>query len=342
MSLDRLIQITISRQTKAVSQKGFGTALFLGDDSEKPAGQTSRTRVYDRDSYADDFDSADGVYKALASMFSQDPAPVEVIVGYVEGVETVTDALDAIYDETQDFYAVAMDSVVQADQELMAAWVRAKRMIGAIRSADAGIIAVTTTDIAAVLQAATDERNYVLFNETNDDYAEMAWLGRMLPKLPGQATWAYKALSGITFSNLSPTQLTNADSKNANYYYSVGGQNITWEGKMASGEYIDIMRSVDFIHARMQEAIYAKLVNLDKIPYTNKGADIITNEMNGVLIRSIAQGILRDDPAPIITRPDVLDIAFNDRVGRILPDIKFEAYLQGAVHKTKISGIVTV
>lgn len=341
-SLDRIIEVNISRLTKSVSQKGFGTALFLAEEAEKPVGQTTRVRVYTKDSYADDFTDADEVYKALQSMFSASPSPVEVYVGYVEGIETIGGALDAIYAEKSDFYAVAMYDATTASQELMAAWVRAKRMIGALRSADAGILDVTETDIAFILKAATDERNFVLFNETDGDYAEMAWLGKMLPKLPGQATWAFKSLSGITFSNLSATSISNADSKNANYYHEVGGQNITWEGKMASGEYIDIMRGVDFLHARIQEAVYAKMVNLDKIPYTNKGADIIVNEIDGVLSRAIKQGIIANDPAYTVTRPDVADVAFNDRVARFFPDINFEATLQGAIHTTRISGSVTV
>jgi len=343
MSLDRIINIQIDRQTKGVSQKGFGTALFVAvDDAEKPAGQTSRVRIYDQESYADDFTSTDEVYKALQAYFSQSLIPEEVMVGYVEGVETLTDALDAIEAENSDFYAVAIESTLQADQELLATWIEARRKIAVVRSDDADVLAATVTDIAGVLNAASRERTAVIYGGDVTVYQDMAWLGRILPALPGSITWKFKTLSGVSADNLTGTEITNLTSKKANWYNRIGGVDITEEGWMASGEFIDVIRGVDFIHARMQEAIFARLVNLPKVPYTNQGADVIVAEMDGVLERSEKQGILTNDPKFSITKPDVRDIAFNDRAARLLPDIKFEGVLAGAVHKITISGVVTV
>ena len=42
--LDRIITITIDRQTKAVSQVGFGVMLLLGPEGEMPVAQTTRRR----------------------------------------------------------------------------------------------------------------------------------------------------------------------------------------------------------------------------------------------------------------------------------------------------------
>ena len=342
MGLDRLINIQIDRQTKGVSVAGFGTALFLADDAEKPAGQTSRIRVYDQDSYTTDFASTDEVYKALQAYFSQSLIPVECYVGYIEGTETVTEALDACEAENDDFYAVAMESVQEADQLLLAAWIEARRKIAIVRSSDADILAATTTDIAGQLNAASRERTAVMYGADVSVYQDMAWLGRNLPALPGSITWKFKTLSGVIGDNLSGTAITNLTAKKCNWYNRVGGADITEDGTMASGEFIDVIRGVDFIHARMQEAIFARLVNLPKVPYTNKGADIIVLEMDSVLELSERQGILAGDPKFTITRPDVRSIAFNDRAARLLPDIKFEGVLAGAIHKITIAGVVTV
>lgn len=339
-SLDKIISITIDRQTKAVAQKGFGTLLLLGALSEKPTGQTSRTRTYTADDFADDFDSTDATYKAISAYFSQAVMPEKIIVGYKESAETIADALDAIVNENGDFYAVATVSRTQVDQEAVATWVASKRRIAGLASADAAILTNGTTDIAAVLKAANQDRAFVVYNgEAATKYPEIALLGRMLPELPGSATYKFKTLVGIVADKLTGTQVTNLNNKKCNYYEEIGGVSIIEEGTMSSGEFIDNMIGVDWIHARMQEAIYSRLVNLKKVPYTNQGVDVIVNEMDSVLRKAVDQGILS---SYTISKPDVKSIAFNDRVARILPDLKFEGILAGAVHTIKIQGIVTV
>jgi len=341
--LDRIINIQIDRQTKGVSQKGFGTALFVASDStEKPAGQTTRVRIYDQDSYKTEFLPADEVYKACSAYFSQALIPTQLMIGYVESAETLTVALNAIQAENDDFYGVGIQSVLQTDQEALATWVESQRKISMVRSADTNVLAVTITDIAGVLNGLSRTRTAVLYGADITVYQEMAWLGRMLPTLPGSATWKFKNLSGVSANNLSGTDITNLKTKKANWYNIIGGASITEEGTMASGEFIDVIRGVDFIHARMQEAIFAKLANLPKIPYTNKGAGIIENEMDAVLQLAENQGILTNDPKYSITIPDVRSISFNNRASRILPNIKFEGVLAGAVHSMTINGVVTV
>lgn len=449
MGLDQIINIQIDRQTRAVSQKGFGTGLILFNDSEKPVAMTTRTAVYNSlEALGEDFDENTEVYKAANKYFGQSLVPEKVVVGrrlatgdvevqkidfsavpdegsfrLVHGVletslipfgataadvqtalralagfsqvtvtgnfttgfvvtmtgvlgnpdqfttddntlentntpvtitpstttpgttvnEAVATALNAIVDENPDFYFVGMTSMVQADQEDLAEWLSAQRRIGGVRTNDSGAIANTTTDIGAVLNLDAVERCFAFYlGEADEDYPEFAWAGRLLPELPGAATWKFKTLVGVTPDALTATQETNLINKKYNYYMTIGGVNITQEGWMPGGEFIDVMIGVDFIHARMQEAIFSRMVNLKKIPYTNQGVDIIVNEMDAVLNRSINQGILAADPAPVINKPNVRDVPFNDRAARLLPDLTFTAVLAGAIHKVQIRGTVTV
>lgn len=344
--LSRIVSVNISRETKAVTQKGFGVGLILGDDdSEKPGAQTTRTAVYfDLASLAADYADTTEVYKAALAYFGQSIKPEKVIVGFMEGAETVSEALVAIKDENDSWYAVGITSRTQADQEALAAFIETDCRIAGVASNSADVLnPALDTDIASVLNLAGRERTFVIYSSNADtQYPEFAWMGKVLPKDPGSVTWKFKNLSGITADNLTATNLTTLGDKKCNFYHEFGGQNITEEGWMASGEFIDVMRGVDFIQARMQEAIYSRLVNLDKIPYTNQGVDLIVNEMESVLSLAIGQEILANDPEPVVNKPDVRDIAFNDRVARLLPDIEFIAYLAGAVHQVKIEGNVTV
>lgn len=342
--LDRIISIQIDRQTTAVPQKGFGVALILGLEAEKPVGLTGRVGEYDADSFKDAFDAADGVYKACQAYFGQELLPEKVLVGFVEGAETITEALDAIQVENSSFYAVLMSLAIDAtEQEELAAWIQTSRRIAGVRTADATALDATLTDIGAVLNANSYFRTFSFYNgESATKFPEAAWMGRCLPADPGSLTWKFKTLSGIVADVLSGTGRTNLRNKKYNYYNEVGGVNITEEGWMADGSFIDEIRGTDWIHARMQEAIFAILVNLPKVPYTDKGIDIIVNEMEAVLKRAVDQGILDGNRPYGVTKPLVADIAFNDRASRVLPDLKFSAYLAGAVHEVEIQGVVTV
>lgn len=344
--LDRIINIQIDRQTKAVSQKGFGVALFLGPVGEKPGAQTTRTREYTNEDFGDDFSAGDLLFEALTDYFSQSLVPEKAIVGYIEGVETVDEALDAIRVENDDWYALIMTSRTLADQEAGAAYVRTLRKIAGFASDDANMKDSGDTDnLAYNLNNTNESRAYSLFNEkaevtTEKRYPDAAWMGRVLPALPGSITWKFKNLAGQTASVLSGTERTTLRDRKSNYYNEVGGVDIMEEGWMADGGFIDEVRGVDWIHARMQEEIFARLVNAPKIPYTNQGIDVVVDAMDVVLRRAVNQGIIQDGYT--ITRPNLADISFNDRASRILPDIKFEALLQGAIHEIKINGVVTV
>src|SRR4051812_27670281 len=78
MSLKDIVNVNIDRQTKAVSQAGFGTALIVGTHKNFP----ERLRYYSStDSLSDDgFASNDPVYKAVEAYSGQDPQPPRVAV----------------------------------------------------------------------------------------------------------------------------------------------------------------------------------------------------------------------------------------------------------------------
>jgi hypothetical protein len=54
-------------------------------------------------------------------------------------------------------------------------------------------------------------------------------------------------------------------------YTTRGGVNVTEDGVVASGEYIDIIRGIDWLESRLEVAIFTNLVNKRKIPYDDGG-----------------------------------------------------------------------
>ncbi|RKZ56211.1 MAG: hypothetical protein DRQ44_16940, partial [Gammaproteobacteria bacterium] len=77
---DSGIVVNISRETRSVDQRGFGSLLFL-----HPLGAvTERIKSYTSlQSVADDYNSSEEPYKAALSFYSQVPAPINFKVGQI-------------------------------------------------------------------------------------------------------------------------------------------------------------------------------------------------------------------------------------------------------------------
>lgn len=256
--------------------------------------------------------------------------------------ETWVEALDAVTDVTNAWYALIAETHVSADIMALAASIQPRHKIYLTSTADATTITAGTTDPASLLKAGSYSRTAIVYLPTADtEYPEAAWAGSQLPRTPGSNDWDFKRANLVTVSVLTDTQRANLRSKNANMYTTVAGVNIFQDGNMSTGvsDAIDIIIGIDWTYARMQEAIYSRLVNLLKVPYTRNGFLIIESEMRSVLSQGQANGLY--DAGWTVTSPDPLTIAANQRIQRIAGDFLFTARLQGSVRVVTIVGTVT-
>ena len=199
-------------------------------------------------------------------------------------------------------------------------------------------------NIAAQVSAKGYDRTVQVYISTSTDEADAAWVGGQAPKSPGSITWKFKTLKGVTVDDLTSTEKANLEANNVNYYTPIGGQSIMQQGVCSSGEFIDIMRGTDWIHARIEENVYAALVNQDKIPFTNAGIDVIKSKIKQILLKAVGLGILVDEPArPLkVSAPDITLISANDKTTRLLQNVTFEGFYAGAIHKVKIQGYLNI
>lgn len=167
-------------------------------------------------------------------------------------------------------------------------------------------------------------------------------MSRMLTTTPGSETWAHKRISGVPVSDLTEGEYTVLESKNCNYYRDMGGSGSTWDGSACSGEYIDTMRLVDWTEARVSENVLQVLKAQGKVPFSNRGISMIKTPINAVLDQGIANGGYLAEPAPSVTAPDAASVSVNDKANRLLPDVKFTAYIAGAIHQVVIRGTVSL
>lgn len=191
------------------------------------------------------------------------------------------------------------------------------------------------------LQGLNYDRTATVFHPDASQMCGAAWLGARLPLTPGAATWKFAQLDGVTAVNVNGTQSTNLVTKNANFLQTTGGIDSMREGVMVGGEFIDVVRDLDYLKDDVQKSVYEVLVNALKVPYTLAGILLIVNALRGALRRAVDMGII--DAGFTISYPTtVASIAASKRALRTLPDIKFSCRLQGAVHKVEVTGVVTV
>lgn len=193
-------------------------------------------------------------------------------------------------------------------------------------------------DIGQRLKAMGYTRTIVMFSNTADaEYPEAVWVGGNLPYTPGNITWEYKQLPGVTVSRLTANQINVLEGRGYNYYIPVKGINITRRGKVAEGEWIDTMQIVDWVYARLQEQIFYRLATMPKIAFTDVGFTIIENEIRSVLSQAQANNAIDTFS---VTTPRALSVPEMQRAQRIAGDFKFEARLAGAVSIVRIQGSV--
>lgn len=270
--------------------------------------------------------------------------------------EDYVDALNAIVGYDNDWYGLVIISRTEQDQLDVAAWVETQSKILGLASDDADIVDLTesgdTTTIAYQLKALGYARTFLFYHsDAANSYPEAALLGKVLPYDPGSYTAKFKTLSSIAVDILDAGQRTNALAKNVNIYEEVGGVNIVEDGKVVEGEWLDVIIFVDWLDANMTADVFELLKRLKKVPYTNAGIAAIQS----IIIKRLVMGQDVGGISPMefdadeiqiggfnTSVPALADVSSSDKAARILNNVKFTAWLAGAIHVVNIQGIITV
>lgn len=250
--------------------------------------------------------------------------------------------LAAILAENTDWYGMDIDSRGKAEIVAAATWLEAFRLLFVTSSIDHDIIEqVATTDVLSTLGTATLARTAIMYHGRTDEWPGAAWMGLQHSKNPGSSTWHLKELRGISVDTLTESHKTALRAKEGNWYIECNGLNRTFNGKTAAGEFIDIIRGVDWLDARLAEEAFDILASNEKVPFTDSGILLLEGGVRSVLELATDNAVLADDPPFTVTSPAALDVPKADRDLRCLNTIDFQGRLAGAIHKLTITGSVS-
>lgn len=275
-------------------------------------------------------------------------------------IETFATGLAAIEAVNNTWYAMGA-LLVFRDLDItedMADAIESRRKMFLIATNDANtVVSGITSSFVYYIKNENYSRSGHAYHDNFTLYPDMAYLGKQLPKDIGSTNWAYQELPGIAegaLVNIDPViltedQINNGLSYNTNLYTTTLGADFMYNGTMGGGrnadkegEYIDIIRDIDFIQARLEEGLLEMILAADIIPMSNAGISLVENQLISLLdLYGVKQGIAVE--GTIVTSfPKRSEISTTDRDDRLLPDGEFSFELQGAINKVVVRGKVYV
>lgn len=265
--------------------------------------------------------------------------------------ESVAQTMAAVMNSDSDFYGVAFTSKEQDDVLAMAEWAEsAGKLYGTSFGGDNVKNSEMTTDTGSQLKAKNYYRTFWFYHSVENEYPEVAVMARCFAIDPGGETWALKKLAGITVDPLTETEFNAITGKNGNTFELFRNVSVTQNGKVAAGEWIDIIRFRDWLEEEIKTNVFNLLINRDKIPYTDAGIAAIESRIREALELGQSRGGIapteydedgNQNLGYTISVPLAANISANTKANRELTDVTFTARLAGAIHVVDITGSLT-
>ena len=331
------VNVIVTRETAVLTQAGFGLPMILATNADKDYEE-----YVDLASVAEDYAESTTAYKMANAIFGQTPRPERVAIYGVDhdpGVDAPADlvaALNTLVDTKNDWYFLMCDLNADAIVTALSNWVNAQRKLYAV-----------TTQSLALAGTLESERTFIQYHDDPEMFAAEAWVGRCAPELPGSITWKNQQLNGILEPEIGTAAMVQLHQDGGNTIKRQLGVLVTSEGWVTTGtEYIDVMRSSDFIEARLTEAVTRLLIVKGKVPYDNTGIAQVVAACEPVLQQASEQGIVAfDDEAGefmwSITAPRRENIPVSDIAARKLDNVRIEVTLAGAIHSVTLRVTLT-
>lgn len=189
------------------------------------------------------------------------------------------------------------------------------------------------------------DRTFIVYH-TTDVNAVAAVVGATSGRMAGSFTYKNMRIKGIEPDDLSSTTIERIHSKGAIAIVEKVGDVVTSEGKVASGQYADIVDSKDYVIQNIEYKTQ-KVFNMNpKVPYTNKGIAMLEAATLESLKTAYNNGMIadKDDGTPDFSTHFALrsETSEVDRAMRHYPYGTFTFALAGAIHDCIINGTITV
>ena len=260
-------------------------------------------------------------------------------------------ALAAIETYSTDWYFIATEDRTSQFVTAMASEIQARRKIFFTASDDVkalqGTELASATDVPAQLAKSKYTRTVCLWHHTASfDYPEMAYIAYGAPYDAGSIAWGNAQLTGVAASlqpanqrPLTSIQKSALDARSCNFIDLDGGVPVVRRGITSGGEWIDIIRGVDWLESDLKTSLRDLLINQKggKITYDDTGITRVRQVIETSLQRAVNRNFLS---TYTVTVPKASQVSLADKKARILKDITFHGILAGAILDVDLKGTV--
>lgn len=174
-----------------------------------------------------------------------------------------------------------------------------------------------------------------------------ALIAKTSNKPVGSFTYKNQALKGVyADEGITKAKLTDYHNNNINAYVHKAGYDVTSEGKLLNGEYIDILDAKDWLITQIKYQLQQALIINDKVPYDNKGIALLENIVVNILQDAYNNGIIAEDDdgnaSYTVNFAKRSETEASDREKRQYVEGKFSFDLAGAIHTVTINGTINI
>lgn len=338
--LDVIVNIDIKKATG--NNSDLGKPLIIAELASAVDYKEFASLEEVKETYTGTTDAEKKVVAMAEMIFKQEHKPKKIAIACCSPAEdsaetpALVDLLNSVYDE--DWYYLLCADNTQNNVIALADVIEAnKRKMYVTRT--------NSSTVLTAVKAKKYQRTVVFFHETVGEYADAGLVGECGTQTVGSITWKFKTINGLTPADYTQAKIDGLHDDGAICYVTKAGDNITSEGITVSGEYIDVITSMDWVQFNIEYRVQ-KLFNANpKIPYTNNGIAMIENEVVGVLQTAYNNGIISEDddnlPEYSTNFPGRSETSEEDRRKREYNLGSFEFVLSGSVHIAVIRGYIS-
>lgn len=265
--------------------------------------------------------------------------------------ETVSSVLPQIETANSNWYFLSTEQHIASAILAAASYASANYKLHVYSTADPLSKVVDGNSIANQLKALQYDTSIGMYDPLADSaFSEGGIVGAMASNDPSYGDSLHlKTMEGVVAPTLSASERPAIWGQNLNFYRMINGVGSFWEGKCASGQYVDVVRFGHWLKFRSEESIFGYMSRRSNLGLSMKMSDDDMPNLKAVLMNSpINTGITNGSILtgydsvnkvfydPVITIPLRASIPSNDLASRTLNNVKVELVYNSSLHFVKI------
>ena len=324
---------------KPIGRVGFGVPLILEENASTAKSYTECSNL--SEVITAGFAATTKTYKVASTIFMQDNAPEKIAVcATTEPTATWLGDVSNTGKDWRQLLVVTNDSDTAISVSAIMA--KVETLDNKLYFADLEANDSTSLTVSGI------NRTILFYCNSSEDYPSpaAALVGASAGLAAGSITYKNMILKGISPQNLTDTEVNAIHTKGGITFVTKAGDNVTTEGKVAGGEYIDIIDAKDYVVSNLEYQTQKLLNSSNKIPYDNNGIAQLQSVCENVLKGAYNNGIIAstDDGSPDYSVNYALreQTSDSDRAARKYVGGQFTFKLQGAVHNVEVVGEILI